>query len=266
MADGPAPDPARRPSAPKTPPEVDPVPGGGRGPGPAASAAAPPRSVWGRMWGSRRTGTEERGRQTGAGGALSFLKELPVLLVVAFGLALLIKTFLVQAFFIPSESMEPTLQVGDRVLVNKVVYRLHPPQRGDIIVFEDPHPTGAQEGGGPLGAFWRWLTQGLGVATAPERDFIKRVVGLPGDVVEVKRGVVFINGRRLEEPYLNPLPDTSSYPPTRVPPNSLFVMGDNRVHSNDSRRGLGMIPYDRVVGKAFVLIWPPSRIGLIRSP
>lgn len=232
----------------------------------AGASEATPRSLWARAGGPRGSGPERRADEARGQGALSFLKELPVLLVVAFGLALLIKTFLVQAFFIPSESMEPTLLVGDRVLVNKVVYHLHPPGRGDIIVFEDPHPSAQEGGGGALGAFWRWLTQGLGVAASPERDFIKRVIGLPGDVVEVKRGVVFINGRRLVEPYLHPLQDTSSYPPTRVPPNSLFVMGDNRVDSNDSRRGLGMIPYDKVVGKAFVVIWPPSRVGLIRSP
>src|SRR5438552_5599639 len=111
-------------------------------------------------------------------GFLSFVQELPVLLVIAFVLALLIKTFLMQAFYIPSESMEPTLNVGDRVLVNKVVYHLHPPRRGDIIVFSDPNPPpGAQRG--VLSAFWHWLTEGFGVQTGPEKDFIKRVVGLP---------------------------------------------------------------------------------------
>jgi signal peptidase I len=193
-------------------------------------------------------------------GPLGFLTELPVLLLVAFVLALLIKTFLIQAFYIPSESMEPTLEVGDRVLVNKVVYHLHPPRRGDVIVFADPNPEPVPDRN-PLSAFWHWLTEGLGVSTSPEKDFIKRVIGLPGETVEIKRGEVFIDGDRLDEPYLNELLDDDDFGPVNVPVDSLFVMGDNRPNSNDSRRGLGFIPYDKVIGKAFVVIWPPSRIG-----
>jgi signal peptidase I len=193
-------------------------------------------------------------------GPLAFLTELPVLLLVAFVLALLIKSFLLQAFYIPSESMEPTLEVGDRVLVNKVVYRLHPPRRGDVVVFADPDPEPAPDRN-PVSAFWHWLTEGLGVSTSPEKDFIKRVIGLPGETVEVKRGEVFIDGQRIDEPYLGPIEDDDDYGPVEVPPDSLFVMGDNRPNSNDSRRGLGFIPYDKVIGKAFVVIWPPSRVG-----
>ena len=177
---------------------------------------------------------------------LSFLQELPVLLLVAFLLALLIKTFLVQAFYIPSESMDPTLKIGDRVLVNKLVYHFHPPRRGDIIVFSDPHPVG------------------LGLSTSPEKDFIKRVIGLPGDRVEVRVGangvgVVYVNDVPLREPYLNALKETRPYGPVTVPAGDLFVMGDNRMNSNDSRYGLGFIPADKVVGRAFIIIWPPSR-------
>src|SRR5438105_2238747 len=117
-------------------------------------------------------------------GAGSFFKELPLLILIAFGLALLIKTFLIQAFFIPSESMVPTLQVGDRVLVNKLVYRFHDPRRGDIIVFiEDP---------GPKKAFWgrvrSFLTEGLGVTKPKSLDFIKRVIGLPGETIQITNG------------------------------------------------------------------------------
>lgn len=193
-------------------------------------------------------------------GPLAFLTELPVLLLVAFILALLIKSFLLQAFYIPSESMEPTLEVGDRVLVNKVVYRLHPPRRGDVIVFADPDPEPGPDRN-PVSTFWHWLTEGLGVSTSPEKDFIKRVIGLPGETVEIKRGEVFIDGGRLDEPYLSALEDDSDFGPVEVPPETLFVMGDNRPNSNDSRRGLGFIPYDKVIGRAFVVIWPPSRIG-----
>jgi signal peptidase I len=193
-------------------------------------------------------------------GPLAFITELPVLLLVAFVLALVIKTFLLQAFYIPSESMQPTLEVGDRVLVNKVVYHLHPPRRGDIVVFADPNPE-PEPDRSPVSAVWSWLTEGLGVSTSPEKDFIKRVIGLPGETVEIKRGEVFIDGERLDEPYLEVPLDTGDFGPTRVPPDSLFVMGDNRPNSNDSRRGLGFIPYDKVIGRAFVLIWPPSRVG-----
>jgi signal peptidase I len=170
---------------------------------------------------------------------------------------------LMQAFYIPSESMEPTLNVGDRVLVNKVVYHLHPPRRGDIIVFADPNPE-PQPHRNPASAFWHWLTEGLGVATSPEKDFIKRVVGLPGDHVECKAGGVFINGERLNEPYIKVVDDRPCGP-YDVPANKLFVMGDNRLNSRDSRYGLGFIPYDKVIGRAFVIIWPPSHMGWLRG-
>jgi signal peptidase I len=197
-------------------------------------------------------------------GVLAGLRELPVLLVVAFVLALLIKTFLVQAFYIPSESMTNTLKVGDRVLVNKLVYHFHPPRRGDIIVFEDPHPAVTPHRNS-LSAAWHWLTEGLGVSNNPEKDFIKRVIGLPGDTITMRKGVVRINGVPLKEPYLNPLRDLRDFGPQKVPADTLFVMGDNRANSNDSRFLLGPIPMDKVVGKAFVVIWPPSRVGWLHG-
>jgi signal peptidase I len=201
------------------------------------------------------TGREKPDRDRGP---LGFLKELPVLIVVAFVLALLIKTFLVQAFFIPSESMLPTLKVGDRVLVNKVVYHLHEPRRGDIIVFAEPHPTAAEDDRGWWGDFTHWLTDGLGFTQDPTKDYIKRVIALPGETIEVRQGTVFIDGRPLEEDYLSPIEDVSTFPAHTVPEGSLFVMGDNRTNSQDSRSLLGDIPMDKVVGKAFVVIWPPS--------
>lgn len=192
-----------------------------------------------------------------------FVGELPFLLLVAFALALVIKTFVVQAFFIPSESMQNTLNPGDRVLVNKVVYHLHPPRRGDIIVFSDPNPTSTGDRN-PAQAFWHWLTEGLGVSTNPEKDFIKRVIGLPGELVEGKNGFVYVDGKPLDEPYIR-AKDARPFGPVRVPSGKLFVMGDNRTDSKDSRYGLGFIPYDNVIGRAFVVIWPPSRIGWLRG-
>jgi signal peptidase I len=191
------------------------------------------------------------------GGFLGFFRELPGLIIIAFLLALLIKTFLVQAFFIPSQSMVPTFKVGDRVLVNKLVYDFGEPQRGDIIVFEDPH--GAEPQRNPLAAVWNWLTEGLGFNTGIQQDYIKRVIGVPGDVIVMKKGDVTINGEPIEEPYLRQA-GNDEYGPYTVPEDHVFVMGDNRPNSSDSRAGLGPIPLEKIVGKAFVLLWPPSRM------
>lgn len=198
----------------------------------------------------------------------SFFKELPILIVIAFGLALLIKTFLLQAFYIPSESMVPTLQIGDRVLVNKLVYRIHPPRRGDIIVFIE-HP-------GPKRSFWgrvrSFLTEGLGVTKPPTKDFIKRVIGLPGEKLQITNGVVTITqpeGKSfaLDEPYLNKPPYTDSFGPTTVPADSYFVMGDNRGNSQDSRFStVGFIAKKTIIGRAFIRIWPIGRFGFFHRP
>ena len=189
-------------------------------------------------------------------GPLHFLRELPGLIIVALVLALVIKSFLIQAFFIPSESMVPTLQVGDRVLVNKVILNFRDPRRGEIVVFENPNLI--EEDRNPLAAFWHWITEGLGFTSDPDKDFIKRVIGLPGDTVEVKGGRVFIDGKRLDEPYLPRNRDRSDHPPVTLGEHQFFVMGDNRANSQDSRQ-FGPIQEDKVVGKAFIILWPPSR-------
>jgi signal peptidase I len=190
-------------------------------------------------------------------GILAFLRELPVLILLAFGLALLLKTFVIQAFYIPSGSMEPTLMPGDRVLVNKVRYQ---PHRGDVVVFEDP--SGQQPDRGIVEGVLDWLSEGLGFARPPNEDFIKRVIGLPGETVELDQdGQLYVDGERVPQPYLKGPPDTRPFGPEQVPPDSLLVLGDNRLYSNDSRFGLGFVPIEKVVGKAFVVIWPPSRIG-----
>lgn len=197
-------------------------------------------------------------------GPLAFLRELPALIVIAFLLALLIKTFLVQAFYIPSASMEPTLLIGDRVLVNKLAYKFGDPARGDVIVFENPAPS-QEPDRNPLSAAWHWVIEGLGFSAPPDKDFIKRVIGLPGETVEQRGGRIYIDGRELDEPWLPPHNDTRDVAPKVVPEGFLFVAGDNRTNSSDSRFSLGMIPMDNVVGKAFVKIWPLSRIGWLRG-
>jgi signal peptidase I len=194
------------------------------------------------------------------GGVLGFLGEIPGLVLMAFLLALIIRTFLFQAFFIPSPSMEPTLMEGDRVLVNKIPYYFHDPRRGDIIVFSNPNPTSLTNRG-VVDGFFHWLFQGLGFQQPENEDFIKRIVGLPGDVVEGKHGFVYVNGEKLNEPYLTQ--KTQPFAAKTVPEGSLFVMGDNRGNSLDSRFGLGFVPIDKVIGEAFIKIWPPSRFGLL---
>ena len=200
----------------------------------------------------------------------SFLAELPVLVLVAFILALVLKTFLVQAFFIPSSSMEPTLLIGDRVLVNKVVYKVREPRRGEIVVFTD-EDAGVQPEGNPVIRFLRSMSSGLGLTQPGEKDFIKRIIGLPGDTIEMRDGVVTVNGEPLPEApaseggYLSSR-DLTPFEPTVVPDGHYFMMGDNRPNSADSRFTLGPIPAEHVVGRAFVVIWPVRSARLLRVP
>jgi signal peptidase I len=217
------------------------------GPAPSEPRVGPTRA--------ERHDAEHRGR---------FWRELPVLIVIALAIAIVIKTFLIQAFYIPSESMDPTLLKGDRVLVCRLCYRIGDVERGDVIVFADPVP--GEHDRGPVAGVLRWLAEGIGVAQPEDEDFIKRVIGLPGDVVELRRGQLYVNEEAVAEPYLSPEGDTRSYGPLTVPDGKLFVLGDNRLVSGDSRLtpeqgGVGLVPVDRVIGEAFVIVWPPGRWG-----
>lgn len=157
-------------------------------------------------------------------------------------LSLLIITFVVQAFYIPSGSMEPTLQVDDRILVSKFSYRLGDIRRGDVVVFHYP--------------------------LNPGKDFVKRVVARAGETVELRDGVVLINDRPIMELYPTALAGgdracTNNYGPQKIPQGQLFVLGDNRCNSEDSRF-FGFVPVENVVGKALFIYWPPQRLGLVR--
>ena len=163
----------------------------------------------------------------------SFWRELPLLLVIALIAAVLLKTFVVQAFFIPSASMEETLQINDRVMVNKLSYRFGDIKRGQIIVFDDPYDAEV-ETESLVGAAVRNLAESLGLST-PRSEFIKRVIGLPGERVEVRRGGVWIDGTPIDEPYLEPGLEMADFGPETVPTDHVFVMGDNRGSSQDSR-------------------------------
>ena len=178
------------------------------------------------------------------------------LVIVALALAFVIKTFLVQAFYIPSGSMIPTLEIGDRVLVEKVSYRFRQPERGEVIVFQRP---GAEKERAGVAGQARSFLEGLGLAQPDaDIDLIKRVIGLPGERVRVRKGTVFVDGRPLDEAYAQP--ETRSFPEVVVPKGQLFMMGDNRMNSQDSRFSeLGTVPLRNVVGRAFVILWPAGR-------
>jgi signal peptidase I len=166
--------------------------------------------------------------------------EWVVLVIGALVIALLIKTFLFQAFYIPSASMDPTLKVHDRVLVNKLSYHLHPVHRGDVVVFSAPPDE----------------------RTAQIKDLVKRVIGLPGDTIEAHDNQVYINDRLLKEPYLPPGTTTDDLPRQVVPAGSYFMMGDNRAASSDSRV-FGPIKRSTIIGRAFIKMWPLSRLGFL---
>jgi signal peptidase I len=217
----------------------------------------------------------------------SFWRELPVLIVIALVIALVIKSFVVQAFFIPTSSMENTLDIGDKVLVNKLVYHFRSIQPGDIVVFNgdgswEPVPTSGSASSNPLARLYdatvdRLYHSILGLfGTAPgQEDFIKRVIGVPGDRVAccTRSGDVTVNGVPLhEQSYLFPgdPPSTQRFSIT-VPPGRLWVMGDHRSVSWDSRGhmqdpGGGTIPENMVIGRAFMIVWPPSRWRVLPIP
>jgi len=168
----------------------------------------------------------------------AFIREFLGIVIVAFLLAMILRTFVIEGRWIPSGSMLPTIQVGDRVMVNKFIYYFKEPERGDIVVFEPPESINQKD------------------------DYIKRIIGLPGDKIEVKDGKVWVNDEPLDEPYILE-PSNYEYGPVQVPENALFVMGDNRNISYDSHLWNGWLTMDHLKGKAFLIYWPISHIKLL---
>lgn len=166
-------------------------------------------------------------------GVLGSIVEVVVIVAAAFVLALLIQQFIVKPFYIPSPSMQPTLIEGDRVLVSRFVYRFGEPNRGDIVVFHPP--------------------------VDETQDYIKRVVAVAGDRVAVKDGKLYVNGKAQVEPYLKEQRIALSYAERTVPPGEIFVMGDNRNNSGDSRV-FGPVKTSEVVGEAFLIYWPVPKL------
>jgi signal peptidase I len=230
---------------------------------------------------------EARSRRRGRSGdakKTSLLRELPVLLLVAFLLALVVKTFFVQAFFIPSGSMEQTLHgcpgcTGDRVLVNKVPYWFGEPQPGDVVVFKGPDTWSPEvsvaEPENWFTSSMLWLGRTVGVAPPSEDDFVKRVIAVGGQTVQCcdAEGRVTVDGEPLDEPYIfedTPI-EQRAFGPVTVPEGRLWVMGDHRSASADSKAHIGdeysgTVGVDDVIGKASVIVWPVSRFGLVGSP
>src|SRR3954470_24614141 len=210
-------------------------------------------------------------------------QELPLLLVVAFCLAVLIRTFLVQAFYIPSGSMEKTLAAQDRVLVNKVVYDMRDPVRGEIVVFRGTDNWAPEQPSTPISNTFvaklgRTIGDLVGVSRPGERDFIKRVIGLPGDKVACcdDKGRITVNGVPIDEPYIfdnspleappNPRQCTSRrFSEVTVPAGEMFVMGDHRGVSQDARCQ-GPVPIDNIIGRAFVVVWPTKHFTSLSVP
>lgn len=196
-----------------------------------------------------------------------------IILTVALVLSILLKTFLIQAFYIPSESMQQTLQVGDRLLVNKLKHSEDQLERGDVVVFVDPggwlRPTTSESGAVTKALTW----VGLLPQNAGEH-LIKRVIGMPGDTVECceEEGRLLINGVPIDEPYLYPgvEPSLKEFSVT-VPDRHLWLLGDNRPRSQDSRYsagavGGGFVPIRNVVGKAWVIMWPFDHAATLPTP
>ena len=202
-------------------------------------------------------------RRRRSGPTVRDIREYAILAVVAIVLASLIRAFVGLAFYIPSESMVPTLKVNDRVLVSRMTYRLRDPRRSDIIVFENPDYTGRKPSA--IARPFQSLFELVGARQRKDRHFIKRVIGLPGETVEVKDGSVWINDKRLIEPWL-PKDVVTDWPGGSklvVPQDSYWVMGDNRSDSKDSRffDSTHFIKRSAIIGPAVLRVWPFTRFG-----
>jgi signal peptidase I len=193
------------------------------------------------------------------------LVEFVVIIAVALGLAILIQAVLVKPFRIPSPSMVPTLEVGQRVLVNRLGTHFGDPSRGDVVVFKPPAGADSHQCGIPSQPADGHPCS-KPTANKSESNFIKRVVGVPGDTLAVENNRVLINGKPIKEPYIQPGTSCDELcnlqKPIKVPPGHFFMMGDNRGESDDSR-DWGPVPKKWIIGRAFFTYWPPGRIGTL---
>lgn len=204
--------------------------------------------------------------------------DIPVTIAIAVGVVLLVTTFIAKPFSIPSGSMENTLQIGDRILVNRVTYHLRGIERGDVVVFDGSDsfvPAGEAPDRNPIGAAVAWVGQSLGLMTPDSTDFVKRVIGVGGDHVVCcdADGRVTVNGQPLDEAsylFAGDVPSTQVFD-VIVPEGMLWVMGDHRSNSADSRAHLGdpgggFVPESKVVGRAMNVLWPLGRVAAVDIP
>jgi signal peptidase I len=189
------------------------------------------------------------------------LIEIPIVAGLAVAIVVVLRAVLVQPFYIPSASMEPQLKINDKILVSRLSYRLHPVHRGDLVVFDEP-PGARLEGVRPSGpGAFEWVGQRLGLVPRTD-ELVKRVIGLPGDTVEGRDGHVYVDGHLLVEPYLTPVERTDDFARETVPKGKLWVMGDNRGDSEDSRY-FGAIRRSTVVGRAVLRVWPLDKFSFL---
>ncbi|HVF33591.1 MAG TPA: signal peptidase I [Acidimicrobiales bacterium] len=205
--------------------------------------------------------------------ASGFARELPILILVAVVAAFLVRTFVFRAFFIPSPSMGcageacpvHTLEIDDKIVVSKLSYRLHDPRRGDVVVFECPPAAtcaNRPRSANPVARAVRFVGERVGVVPPSTEDYIKRVIALEGETVEARGGRVYVDGRLLVEPYLPETVVTTDFGPVIVPPDQLWVMGDNRQNSGDSRV-FGPIAEDSIVGRTVLRLLPLRRTAFL---
>ncbi|MEY3278419.1 MAG: signal peptidase [Actinomycetota bacterium] len=220
-------------------------------------------------------GVDEQQRPESEGqGFLGWLRETSIIVVTALTISVLLRTFVFQAFYVPSQSMLEQLQVNDRIIASKISYKVGDINRGDVLVFQDPGNwlREPDEQIGFRGAVTNFLTW-IGVIPANSgKDLVKRVIGIPGDTVECcsPEGFIKINGKAIDESaYVRETTDQLDFKIV-VPPGRLFMMGDNRGHSSDSRYHLdvanGTIPIENVVGQVVAVVWPMERFGKLETP
>ncbi|MDO4281531.1 MAG: signal peptidase I [Peptococcaceae bacterium] len=173
------------------------------------------------------------------GRVMGVFKDYILPVVIALAIVIVLRMFVLGMYYVPSGSMIPTLQINDKVVVTKLSYKMHEPERGDVVVFK--YPPNEEQG-------------------LPEKDYVKRLIGLPGEKLEIKNNTVYINDMPVEEPYVNSNTNMPDYGPITIPEGEYFMMGDNRNDSSDSRVW-GFVPEEYLIGKAQLIYWPLAHVG-----